>query len=444
MALARLDSIAPRFWVPPGTVRILSTPDEFYKYLCERIDHARNRVFLATLYIGRSEHQLVAKLEARLRSNKDLKVEILSDALRGTREAPHEPCTASLLSPLLTDFPGRVTVHQWQTPRRMAKWLPKRLNEGVGLQHMKIYGFDDDLILSGANLSHDYFTNRQDRYICISDPSVTQHFYKIFKAISCLSWKVLPNVGIGGPHDNFRHFWPENTPPLRSPAYFRKAQSLLEPLLKPGLKTAVGKGGTYVYPVAQFAPLKAGGTELSALEALLGSIDNPWVLTAGYFNIHPSLQKCVLHASNPGLVITASEQANGFYKSKGLSRRIPRAYTILARKFLIECHKARAPVELKEWRRGTVNEPGGWSYHAKGLWLPGATYIGSSNFTRRAYKCDLEAGCILKSEDPQLVHDLHDEVARLKQNLGPALSARDLPLGSWTDRVLVTILGTRL
>jgi CDP-diacylglycerol--glycerol-3-phosphate 3-phosphatidyltransferase len=29
------------------------------------------------------------------------------------------------------------------------KWIPRRINEGWGLQHMKLYGFDDEIILSG-------------------------------------------------------------------------------------------------------------------------------------------------------------------------------------------------------------------------------------------------------------------------------------------------------
>lgn len=29
------------------------------------------------------------------------------------------------------------------------KYMPKRLNEGWGLQHMKLYGFDDEIMLSG-------------------------------------------------------------------------------------------------------------------------------------------------------------------------------------------------------------------------------------------------------------------------------------------------------
>ena len=37
----------------------------------------------------------------------------------------------------------------------------------LGVQHVKAYVFDNDVIISGANLSENYFTNRQDRYFLI-------------------------------------------------------------------------------------------------------------------------------------------------------------------------------------------------------------------------------------------------------------------------------------
>jgi len=39
--------------------------------------------------------------------------------------------------------------------------LPPRVNEVVGVSHIKAYVFDDDVLMSGANLSSDYFTIRQ-------------------------------------------------------------------------------------------------------------------------------------------------------------------------------------------------------------------------------------------------------------------------------------------
>lgn len=42
-----------------GDVRIIKTPAEFYATLKEKIGGARERVFLATLYIGKEEDELV-------------------------------------------------------------------------------------------------------------------------------------------------------------------------------------------------------------------------------------------------------------------------------------------------------------------------------------------------------------------------------------------------
>jgi CDP-diacylglycerol--glycerol-3-phosphate 3-phosphatidyltransferase len=85
-------------------------------------------------------------------ANPELKVSILTDALRGTRETP-QATSASLLAPLISEFgENRVEIRMFHTPNltgiRKAV-VPKRINEGWGLQHMKLYGIDDELILSG-------------------------------------------------------------------------------------------------------------------------------------------------------------------------------------------------------------------------------------------------------------------------------------------------------
>jgi CDP-diacylglycerol---glycerol-3-phosphate 3-phosphatidyltransferase len=76
----------------------------------------------------------------------------LTDALRGTRETPNPSC-ASLLAPLIKEFgEDRAEIRMFHTPNLTGlrkAIIPKRINEGWGLQHMKLYGFDDELILSG-------------------------------------------------------------------------------------------------------------------------------------------------------------------------------------------------------------------------------------------------------------------------------------------------------
>lgn len=117
-----------------------------------KIRHARRRVYLSTLYIGKTEHELLETLDQALRDNPTLKVSILTDALRGTREAPN-PSSASLLATLVANHGSdRVDIRMFHTPNLTGlkkKWIPRRINEGWGLQHMKLYGIDDEIILSG-------------------------------------------------------------------------------------------------------------------------------------------------------------------------------------------------------------------------------------------------------------------------------------------------------
>lgn len=55
---------------------------------------------------------------------------------------------------------------------------------------MKLYIFDDTLIISGANLSNDYFTNRQDRYYVIKDKNLTDFYCGLVKRVQSFSFKM--------------------------------------------------------------------------------------------------------------------------------------------------------------------------------------------------------------------------------------------------------------
>jgi CDP-diacylglycerol--glycerol-3-phosphate 3-phosphatidyltransferase len=119
-----------------------------------KIRGARKRIYLSTLYIGKTEHDLISALNDALRDNPQLEVSILTDALRGTRESP-DPSCASLLATLVAEHGDRVQISMFHTPNLTGwrkKYVPKRLNEGWGLQHMKLYGFDDEIMLSGYGI----------------------------------------------------------------------------------------------------------------------------------------------------------------------------------------------------------------------------------------------------------------------------------------------------
>jgi CDP-diacylglycerol--glycerol-3-phosphate 3-phosphatidyltransferase len=313
------------------------------------------------------------------------------------------------------------------------KHIPKRINEGWGLQHMKLYGVDDEIILSGANLSTDYFTNRQDRYHVFSSRSITEYFANLHEAVSSLSFLIKPSDSPSG----FDMTWPDTNPgpsPLENPQQFvAESTSLIKGLISP--KTAPltshddadDVNDTSVYVLAQMSQLLSPdtSTELPAVTHILKTLASPayqgssWTFTAGYFNPAPSLTKLLLStASQNNTVITASPHANGFYKSRGVSGLLPDAYTLLARRFLHAVHHNQrdGSIVLKEWQKGTVDEPGRWTYHAKGLWvtLPGQTdpsisLVGSSNYTKRSYSLDLEANALIVTENEDLKKRLGSE-----------------------------------
>ncbi|KAK9382637.1 uncharacterized protein V2V93DRAFT_365653 [Kockiozyma suomiensis] len=438
-----LDQLSPHFLLDPGQVEILSTPSEFYATLKSKILASKRHIFLATLYIGRTEHDLIDTLRRALRENSDLQVHLLTDALRGTREAPNASC-ASLMASLAADYPDRVHVRLFHTPklRGLAKAVtPVRLNEGWGLQHMKLYGFDDDIILSGANLSEDYFTNRQDRYYLFHSAEVTAYYRRIFDVVSSVSYRLHPDSSVPC---QFRLSWP-NEPssapePTKHPNSFcRAATALIAPLLCPPTTTLPSSATslasqvtqTIFYPVSQLTPILTPNTstEAPAIERLLNVLADPdhfsWMFTAGYFNLHP-LYRSKLLESNPesGVIITAAPEANGFYQSAGVSKYLPPAYTALAHDFVkdVASRKKSSAIKLLEWQNGVLNQPGGWTYHAKGIWItppaestPCITVIGSSNFTRRSHTMDLESNGIIVTVDEVLRQNMAIETTNLKK-----------------------------
>ena len=88
--------------------------------------------------------------------------------------------------------------------------VPRRFDEGWGLWHAKAYIADDDVLISGsvtiasnaslsfsilllhsANLSKDYFTNRQDRYMHITDhPKLADYFHDFVQTSQSISYSL--------------------------------------------------------------------------------------------------------------------------------------------------------------------------------------------------------------------------------------------------------------
>ncbi|BFZ53861.1 CDP-diacylglycerol--glycerol-3-phosphate 3-phosphatidyltransferase [Savitreella phatthalungensis] len=446
----KLDRIAPRFLLPKGSIDVLYQPDQFYVSLKQSIRRAERRIWLSTLYIGKEETELVGALRSSLRAKPRLKLSVTTDALRGTREAP-AACCASLLSSLVSEFGAdRVELNMFHSPA-LHGWrkriVPRRFDEGWGLQHMKIYGIDDEVMLSGANLSAEYFSNRQDRYHVFRNAALADYYHGLHATVASLSYKVKPNPQSDA---GFELYWADQRvpEPVRQPRAFREhAQGLFEIYTRPGALHACDFSAdepacTVVYPLVQMSPLAPGScrTEQAALNAVLDHLADKemsgsrWLYTAGYFNVFPEYREHLLRTRGTGNVITASPDANGFYKSSGPSGMLVAAYTLLAKRFIHDVERAGKSknISISEWQRGSFGEVNRWTYHAKGIWiaprnsaLPSLTLIGSSNMTRRSQKLDLEATALLITADNELQRKLADEWSNLEK-CSKRVTAQDL------------------
>jgi CDP-diacylglycerol--glycerol-3-phosphate 3-phosphatidyltransferase len=300
-----------------------------------------------------------------------------------------------------------------------------------------------------ANLSNDYFTNRQDRYHVFSSAEITTYFSKIHNAVSSLSFLVEPDPQLQA---GYTLTWPSSNfapSPLEDPKqYIAQSSQLLTPIIQPpssppsssSLSPSKPKTNTTIYALSQLTPLHPSGhdpsTELPTITNILSTLSSPlfrnstWTFTAGYFNPLPPLTTLLLSTSSRrGTVLTASPHANGFFNSPGVSGLLPSAYTLLSRRFLERVENSHSSpsnpsganfsgdgIVLKEWRRGTVGEPGGWTYHAKGLWVSldgergsSVSVVGSSNYTKRSYSLDLETGVAIVTADEGLRARLGEE-----------------------------------
>jgi CDP-diacylglycerol---glycerol-3-phosphate 3-phosphatidyltransferase len=103
------------------------------------------------------------------------------------------------------------------------RFVPQRFNEGWGLQHIKLYGADDEVILSGANLSRDYFTNRQDRYHAFKSKDITAYYALLHEKLRSISYRL---TDAPDTPERFRLEWPpSNVPPEMNNADSRAVQN---------------------------------------------------------------------------------------------------------------------------------------------------------------------------------------------------------------------------
>uniref|UniRef100_A0A1B0BYK2 CDP-diacylglycerol--glycerol-3-phosphate 3-phosphatidyltransferase n=1 Tax=Glossina palpalis gambiensis TaxID=67801 RepID=A0A1B0BYK2_9MUSC len=353
-SLTWLHNVAPCFPLRNDQIQVIQEPKHFYDTL---YPIAKNRIFLASLYLGTGqlESNFVQILKKSLQQQSTLKVNVLLDFTRGTRG---EINSKTMFMPLVKDFTKR--------------WIPPRWNELLGLQHMKTYLFDDAVFISGANLSNDYFTNRQDRYILIEDKVLADFYAEFISRVQEFSlavrkdsevglhhkWKILPYEGT---KEEFTEKAKQRILDLMRDAYKNQQKALFNCV----------KADTCIFPLIEIGLLSncVAGSRLK--------------LATGYFNLTQEYMDTLTHKCLAQFSIL---MAHPTY-NRNISRLT--VWCVVNKIIASTFSKMKNPV---------------WTYHAKGLWyylpccsLANLTLIGSSNFGERSVNRHLETQICLMS-----------------------------------------------
>lgn len=430
-----LSRHAPRFAQPASGVRVLATPEHFYTSVIDGVRRAKSRVLLSSLYLGGGAQSsaLVRALVEAKRARPNLQITLVFDALRSARRDAALSTFEQLRAVIASDSARFFVHHNVNATGVYERVLPERWNELPGVHHMKVYVFDDEVCLSGANLSETYFSDRRDRYMWLSDAApIAAHYERLFERVVLPhSHQVLPHAP-PTPARAHTHraietkFDVRLQPPaagvaaVDAPHAFRRSmRAALDDFVAAEqalAATDVSTSDTWLYP-----SLQLGCVDFHQDTRLLGDLvrafepESHLTLTSPYLNLTPEYLRMFLADRSQSLtLLTASPRANGFFTAKGASRRVPAAYVLLERQFWDAAERAAKRFRLHEYSRA------GWTYHAKGLWYtpPGAsqpllTLIGSANFGARSLWRDTEAQVTLLTENAALRQLLADEQSAL-------------------------------
>lgn len=447
-----LHSLSLCFPLQADQIEIITEPQAFYTKLQMLCINAVNRIGIASLYFGTDhlESELVNDIQQNLCKNSELKVNILIDYTRGTRGEGRKTSSKQMLQQLLSDN-SNTSLSLYHTPKLRGlkkRVMPGRWNELIGLQHMKIYVADQTVIISGANLSNDYFKNRQDRYIMIKDKNLSDFYFQLIEKVQEFSVQVSSDNTYGShpkwnmlPYEDDQKRFVNLANDSICQFFNTTADEMKRQMDKN--RNSNKKIDTWIFPLVEMGQLNIHHDSIVTENFFLKAVPNSRInLTTGYFNLTQTYMDTIAAKCSATCdILMAHPNANGFQGAKGPAGGIPAAYSQISKNFLkklIELNQTDR-IKLYEYQRR------GWTYHAKGLWyyLPGSytpdlTLIGSSNFGERSVNRDLESQICLVTVNDELRRQLQREYVNLKRYCEPAeqeLQNRNIP--KWVKTTVV-------
>lgn len=384
-----------------------ASPSKFHRHLCDKIRNAQERIYLASLYIGPgASFQTSQEMEfldaLQFSSSNGKRVKILMDQNRGLRQVPYTKgtCTGNLTSSAqavaqaISNNPEN-SLHLLQVlSPPYDSLLPNPLNEVAGVFHMKLYIIDDSLIISGANLSQEYFVDRQDRYleICQGGNGLVEFYVQLMDSLCHHSTKYYPKSKETENNALSKSKLVDQVDWLFQDTNPESANDLLrsKDTVAVCMPTFHAPKGFWPRPNKYFGDVDA------TLELLQegSSEENASVqLSSAYLNPTAELLKACSRYQTVDLM-TAGRLSHGFKPKSTNTDNKGKDWIPTVFDHLTHDTANAAPANIYHWERPD------WTFHSKGLWLSSdeileAAIVGSSNFGGRSFVRDMESNLIM-------------------------------------------------
>jgi len=473
----------------------VATPSDFHIYLCNKIRYAQDRIVLASLYIGvgsrltdvsidslescncnSKEDELLDSLHHASINNNLNKVKILLDANRALRKVSvtnkntqsHGSSSDSSKHTQLTNSARAIhsridTYVNKSNPlqqknhnmngiflfhvndKRLCTILPSPLDEIAGVFHIKCYIVDDELILSGANLSEQYFNDRLDRYMLFTNGGggLVDWYADL---IDVLSEYAIRYDG----HSNERTSQLSSLLSIKDE--MKRKQKLEHSLINlfDGSNYNMLKDNdrdeeiiAWAVPTFQMPSSFLGRepkfqsdsevTRILLLSALNSDEPMSVRLSSAYLNLTPKLMSVLnmfgqkRNSVGNAYILTAGTISHGFAAPKAVDSQIRAGFVDNIKATIPEAFmtlvKEIAKSIISNGGKVLLYERSGWTFHAKGLWLTSSTHskdsqneqlhlerindssslqatiVGSGNYGARSEALDVESNCILIFND---------------------------------------------
>lgn len=415
MALNTPFKQMPTIALDPDKFNVLHTAQAFRECLLKQIKNAKNRIYIAALYLEDDEagREVLTAIYNAKQSNPSLDIVICVDwhrAQRGLIGAEQSEGNASFYKEFSKKYEHSVPVYG----------VPVRGREVFGVLHLKGFVVDDTVIYSGASLNNIYLNYhdkyRFDRYHVIESKALANSMTDFIK-VEILS------------HPAVNKLCCDDKPTTKDIKFaIRQFRSSL------GQSKYQFENETITSDQIAITPLVGIGKRRNRLNQritqLIASATEEVFICTPYFNFPKSVATEVKKALKRGVKVTivvGDKTANDFYippeeKFKTIAG-LPYLYEINLRRFAKtnEANMASRKLSIQLWKHEKN------SYHLKGIWVDKRDMLlTGNNLNPRAWSLDLENALLIQDKNHLLQSKFEDEVNNILKHTDPIGSYKQL------------------